>query len=169
MARPLQDRSRHAEPPATAAVSGSPAFPLGGTVALPPTLCRRSPPPWTPRLNGGGMAPGGRSRSLDNGTLHPGTLPGTTHQSPREEEVDQEGAAAAAVEPEHGAAEPNGHLPRHLPTLEQEIGARLRQMGDRFQQDYEQRERRPPGALWGHFYHLVFHLLGVLYNLPVRG
>ncbi|XP_042294832.1 bcl-2-binding component 3 [Sceloporus undulatus] len=168
MARPLQDGSRRTEPTAAAAVSGSPAFPLGGTVALPPTFCR-SPRPWTPRLNGG-RGPCGPSPAPGHGSLHPGTLPGATQQSPRGEEVEEEGAAAAAaVEPEHGAAEANGHLPRHLPTLEQQIGARLRQMGDRFQQEYEQRERRPHGALWGHFYHLVFHMLGVLYNLPVRG
>ncbi|XP_060639688.2 uncharacterized protein [Anolis sagrei] len=152
MARPLQDGSLRAEP--TAAVSGSPAGPLGGTLALPTALR-----PGTPAAR---LSTAPRRTPLgsgSSGTLLPVT---TTPQGLQEEE-------GVAAEPEQRAAEPNGHVPRHLPTLEREIGARLREMGDRFQLEYEQREHRPRGAAWGHFYHFVFHLLGVLYNLPVRG
>uniref|UniRef100_A0ABM5ERX6 Bcl-2-binding component 3 n=1 Tax=Pogona vitticeps TaxID=103695 RepID=A0ABM5ERX6_9SAUR len=166
MARALQDGSRRAEP--TAAVSGSPAFPVGGTVALPSSVCR-TPLAFAPGLNGvsrcrrGQEPPRRRSSGAHAGALQP--PPPATGPLAGEEEV------VAPTQAEQGAAEPNGHLPR-IPraTLEQAIGARLRLMGDQFQQDYEQREHRPQrGALWGHFYHLVFQLLGVLYNLPARG
>ncbi|KAF7235122.1 Bcl-2-binding component 3 [Varanus komodoensis] len=84
-----------------------------------------------------------------------------THSSSRE---------GASTEPEQGAVQSNGHiLPRNPPSLEQAIGAHLRRMGDQFHQEHERREHRLHGVLRGHLYHLVFHLLGILYNLPARG
>ncbi|KAM6428848.1 uncharacterized protein PHA67_003489 [Liasis olivaceus] len=152
MARPLQDRSL-AEP--TAAVSGSPAFPVGGPVALPPSVCR-PPLALPPGLNciyrcGRALEPPGSVRV----NMQPPIVPCTQEEAP--------------VGPEQRAGGPNGHLPRTPFNLEQAIGARLRHMGDRFHQDHEQRERRPRGALWAHLYHFVFHLLGILDNLPARG
>ncbi|XP_058051176.1 bcl-2-binding component 3-like [Ahaetulla prasina] len=151
MARPLQDRSL-AEP--TATVSRSPTFPVGGTLALPPSVCR-PPLALPPGLNcvyrcGRALEPPGSVRA----NIQP-TASYTQEEPP--------------TEPEQSAGGPNGHLPRTPLNLEQAIGARLRHMGDRFHQDHEQRERRPRGALLAHLYHFVFHLLGILDNLPARG
>ncbi|KAM3830316.1 uncharacterized protein M6D78_013435 isoform 2-T2 [Vipera latastei] len=151
MARPLQDRSL-AEP--TATVSRSSTFPVGGTLALPPSVCR-PPLALPPGLNclyrcGRALEPPGSVRV----SMQP-TAPGTPEEAP--------------TEPEQSARGPNGHLPRTPLNLEQAIGAQLRHMGDRFHQDHEQRERRPRGALWAHLYHFVFHLLGILDNVPARG
>ncbi|XP_053123330.1 translation initiation factor IF-2-like isoform X2 [Hemicordylus capensis] len=155
MARPLQDGSR-AEP--TAAVSGSPAFPMGGTVAVPPSVCQ---PPFAlpPGLNCTCRWESGQDPSRSRAS---------------EGQADQGEGLAASTEPEQRAAEPNGHLPRNRPSLEQEIGARLRHMGDQFHREHERRPpQQPPraygGALWGHLGHLVFQLLGALYNLPAEG
>ncbi|XP_032083003.1 DBF4-type zinc finger-containing protein 2 homolog [Thamnophis elegans] len=151
MARPLQDRSR-AQP--TATVPRSPTFPVGGTLALPPSVSR-PPLALSPGLNclyrcGRAPEPPGSARA----SLQP------TASCAQEE---------APTEPEQSARGLNGHLTRTPLSLEQAIGARLRHMGDSFHQDHEERERRPRGALLAHLYHLVFHLLGILDNLPARG
>ncbi|KAJ7303866.1 hypothetical protein JRQ81_011374 [Phrynocephalus forsythii] len=164
MARALQDDGRRRAEP-TAAVSGGPAFPVGGTVALPPSLCR-SPLALSPGLNGvyrcrrGQELPRRRSSSA-HGALQPSAA------APL---VGEEGGAPPA-EAGQGLAQPNGHLSALPPAnLEQAIGACLRRLGDQFQRDYELRDPRPPRvALWGHLYQFVFHLLGILYNRPVRG
>ncbi|XP_028595454.2 uncharacterized protein LOC114601948 isoform X2 [Podarcis muralis] len=144
MARPLQDGSR-AEP--TAAVSGSPACPVGGALALPPPLCR-APLASPPRLNGLCRC------AIGHETLR--MRSGATRGD----------APAAAPRPE----EPPAQLRTPAPGLERAIGARLRVLGDQFQREYAHREqRRPQGALWGHVSHFVFQLLGILYNLPAEG
>eukprot|EP00076_Gallus_gallus_P012005 XP_015128536.2 transcriptional regulatory protein LGE1-like [Gallus gallus] len=52
------------------------------------------------------------------------------------------------------------------PRLEQELGARLRRLGDAFQQAHELQPPRPHGGtFWGHVFQVVSQLLGVLYNL----
>ncbi|XP_060131427.1 bcl-2-binding component 3 [Zootoca vivipara] len=150
MARPLQDGSR-AEP--TAAVSGSPTFPVGGTVALPPPLCR-APLASPPRLNGLCRC-------------------GIGHETLRIRSGATRGDAPPPAAPRDGPGEPpsSGALLRTpAPGVERAIGARLRVLGDQFQREYEHREqRRPQGALWGHVSHFVFQLLGILYNLPAEG
>ncbi|KAM3830315.1 uncharacterized protein M6D78_013435 isoform 1-T1 [Vipera latastei] len=128
MARPLQDRSL-AEP--TATVSRSSTFPVGGTLALPPSVCR-PPLALPPGLNclyrcGRALEPPGSVRV----SMQP-TAPGTPEEAP--------------TEPEQSARGPNGHLPRTPLNLEQAIGAQLRHMGDRFHQDHEQRVSRRKGA-----------------------
>ncbi|KAM6038279.1 uncharacterized protein VSU04_015846 isoform 2-T2 [Chlamydotis macqueenii] len=65
---------------------------------------------------------------------------------------------------------PNGHLPGEATGPEQELGARLRRLGDAFQQTYEQQQRERQrggvgGVFWGHLYRLVSQLLGGVYNL----
>ncbi|XP_071886137.1 bcl-2-binding component 3 [Anas platyrhynchos] len=66
-----------------------------------------------------------------------------------------DGAPPAAV----GAGGPT-------PGLEQELGARLRRLGDAFQRAYElQPPQRREGSFWGHVYRLVSQLLGAVYNL----
>ncbi|XP_042653219.1 formin-like protein 18 isoform X2 [Tyto alba] len=64
-----------------------------------------------------------------------------------------------------GGPVPNGHLPGGAPGPEQELGARLRRLGDAFQQTYEQQQRGGVAVVWGHLYRLVSQLLGAVYNL----
>ncbi|XP_053253596.1 formin-2-like [Podarcis raffonei] len=177
MARPLQDGSR-AEP--TAAVSGSPACPVGGALALPPPLCR-APLASPPRLNGLCRCGIGHetlrmrsgatrvAKETGNGPLPPllGLLlpspPGRPHRRCLPPAGDP---PAAAPRPEEPPVQPRSPAPG----LERAIGARLRVLGDQFQREYAHREqRRPQGALWGHVSHFVFQLLGILYNLPAEG
>lgn len=177
MARPLQERSR-AEP--TAALPGDPAFLLGGAVAVPPavcpgslalaprlscSLCPASPPPCSlyrcirgpepPRTRGAGTrrweAPGaGRTRGSVAHDLQP-----TQDEGPNREL----------------APGPNGRLPGGPLDSERVLGARLRRMGDAFQQAHERqwRERQRQRARWARFYHFIAQLLGAFYNMPVDG
>ncbi|KAJ6663792.1 hypothetical protein lerEdw1_009871 [Lerista edwardsae] len=128
-------------------------------------LHRHSPCP--PRLNclyrcGRAQQEPPRSRSNDThgSSLWPAAQPGVGQLEPPTEPLRR-------VLPEA-----NGHLLGSPPSLEQALGARLRRMGDQFHQEQAQRrqeQRAPQGALWGHLQHLLLHLLGILYNLPVEG
>ncbi|XP_029861890.1 uncharacterized protein LOC115337671 isoform X2 [Aquila chrysaetos chrysaetos] len=93
----------------------------------------------------------------------PGAAHGEFHPT---EDGDHEGPPQSGGS--RGEAVPNSHLPRGAPGPEQELGTRLRRLGDAFQQTYEQqREQRGGvgGVFWGHLYRLVSQLLGAVYNL----
>uniref|UniRef100_A0ACB8FF99 Uncharacterized protein n=1 Tax=Sphaerodactylus townsendi TaxID=933632 RepID=A0ACB8FF99_9SAUR len=170
MARPLQDGSR-TEP--TAAVPGSPGFPLGGTVAVPPPVCR-SPLGRPPRLNCS-LCPGApHPHALHlcmRGQQPPRSRTGEAHgslvdlgSSPRQE--------LPTEQPPQLATQPNGYLPRStVPSLEQALGARLRHMGDQFHREHQrgrQQRRQQRHPAWEPLYHFIFQLLGIFYNLPVE-
>ncbi|XP_049652574.1 splicing factor, proline- and glutamine-rich-like isoform X2 [Accipiter gentilis] len=181
MARPLREGSL-GEPPAPL-----PAHPAcrggGGSVGPACTSCLQGregggrwscvgiPPPLTPpprrhpRLSC--ACPGAPPpnfvlyRCGTRGT--PGAAHGEFHPT---EDGDHEGPPQSGGS--RGGAVPNGHLPGAAPGPEQELGARLRRLGDAFQRTYEQqREQRGGigGVFWGHLYRLVSQLLGAVYNL----
>ncbi|XP_049652573.1 splicing factor, proline- and glutamine-rich-like isoform X1 [Accipiter gentilis] len=182
MARPLREGSL-GEPPAPL-----PAHPAcrggGGSVGPACTSCLQGregggrwscvgiPPPLTPpprrhpRLSC--ACPGAPPpnfvlyRCGTRGT--PGAAHGEFHPT---EDGDHEGPPQSGGS--RGGAVPNGHLPGAAPGPEQELGARLRRLGDAFQRTYEQQQREQRGGIggvfWGHLYRLVSQLLGAVYNL----
>ncbi|XP_052635328.1 splicing factor, proline- and glutamine-rich-like isoform X3 [Harpia harpyja] len=181
MARPLREGSL-GEPPAplpahpacrggggsvgpacTSCLQGGEGGGRWSCVGIPPLS--RPPPRRHPRLSC--ACPGAPPpnfvlyRCGTRGT--PGAAHGEFHPT---EDGDHEGPPQSGGS--RGGAVPNGHLPRGAPGPEQELGARLRHLGDAFQQTYEQqREQRGGvgGVFWGHLYRLVSQLLGAVYNL----
>ncbi|XP_074423431.1 bcl-2-binding component 3 isoform X2 [Larus michahellis] len=126
------------------------ACPGGGCPGLPPPphparaigLCRCGTPGPPPATHG-------EFHPMENGPPHEGP--------------PQSGGGS------RGGAVPNGHLPGDPPGPERELGARLRRLGDAFQQTYEQQQRGGVGGVfWGHLYRLVSQLLGAVYNLQGR-
>ncbi|XP_033014719.1 vasodilator-stimulated phosphoprotein-like [Lacerta agilis] len=125
--------------------------------------------------------PSAVAKETGNGPLPPaggrqgllGLLLPSPPRRPHRRCLPSAGDAPPPAAPRPGPAEPpsSGALLRTpAPGVERAIGARLRVLGDQFQREYAHREqRRPQGALWGHVSHLVFQLLGILYNLPAEG
>ncbi|XP_064359070.1 bcl-2-binding component 3-like [Dromaius novaehollandiae] len=180
MARPLREGSR-AEPPA--ALPGHPAC-RGGPLALPAPLCR-GPLAAAPRLSCAcpgappaaaaaafalyRCAPGRRDTPAARAPAGAGAGAGAAGARGEFQATEDDGLEGEDLpaEPTREAAVPNGHVPGEPPSLEQELGARLRSLGDAFQRAHEQQhqEHRRRGAFWGHVYHFVSQLLGALYNL----
>ncbi|XP_068273599.1 bcl-2-binding component 3 [Nyctibius grandis] len=181
MARALREGTLR-EPPAPLPACGGGRW-RGGALALPvpplpcvavsPPLrrprrpprmscaCLGAPPPHTPPPHPAAAPPnfilyrcGTRGPpAAAHGEFHP--TEDAAHEGPPQTGGSQEGAV------------PNGHLPGEAPGPEQELGARLRRLGDAFQQTYEQqqREQRGVGVFWGHLYRLVSQWLGAGYDL----
>ncbi|KAM6307774.1 uncharacterized protein O3Q21_012505 [Podargus strigoides] len=66
---------------------------------------------------------------------------------------------------QRGGAVLNGHLHGETPGPERELGARLRRLGDAFQQTYEQQRAERGGVFWGPLYRFLSQWLGAGYRL----